>query len=60
MATLLLFIQLFIATYFGGVGTYAPIDSQTVIVKGTKADGTDGYAVIKGRTNPIIVSGDYD
>lgn len=60
MATLLLFIQMFIATYFGGVGTYSPIDSQTVIVKGTKADGTDGYAIIQGRTNPIVVSGDYD
>jgi hypothetical protein len=60
MATLLLFIQMFIANYFGGVGTYAPMDSQTVIVKGTKADGTEGYAIIQGRNNPIIVVGDYD
>lgn len=59
MATLLLFIQMFIATYFGGVGTYSPINSQTVIVKGTKADGTQGYAIVQGRTNPIILEGDY-
>ena len=60
MATLFLFIQMFIATYFGGVGTFSPIDSQSVVVKGTKGDGTSGYAIIKGRTNPIIVVGDYD
>lgn len=60
MSTLLLFIQMFIATYFGGVGTYAPMNSQTVIVKGTKANGTEGYAIIQGRSNPIIVVGDYD
>lgn len=51
---------MFIATYFGGVGTFSPIDSQSVVVKGTKGDGTSGYAIIKGRTNPIIVVGDYD
>lgn len=60
MATLLLFIQMFIATYFGGSGTFSRVDSQTVIVKGTKADGSEGYAIIQGRTNPIIVVGDYD
>ena len=51
---------MFVATYFGGVGTYSPMDSQTVVVKGKKADGTDGYAIIKSRSNPIIVVGDYD
>lgn len=60
MATLLLFIQMFIATYFGGVGTYTPVDSTTMLVKGTKADGTAGYAIIQGRTNPIIIGGEYD
>jgi len=59
MATLLLFIQMFITTYFGGVGTYAPINSQTVIVKGTKSNGTAGYVIIQGRNNPIILEGDY-
>ena len=50
---------MFITTYFGGVGTYAPINSQTVIVKGTKSDGTAGYVIIQGRNNPIILEGDY-
>lgn len=59
MATLILFIQMFISTYFGGVGTYSPIDSNTMIIKGTKADGTAGYAIVQGRNNPIILEGEY-
>lgn len=50
---------MFIATYFGGVGTFAPIDSQTLIVKGKKADGRQGYVIVQGKSNPIILEGDY-
>jgi len=60
METLLLFIQLFIATYFGGVGDYKAINRDTYEVTGLKADGTPGWAHIQGKDNPIILAGEYD
>jgi len=51
---------MFIATYLGGFGTYAPMDSQTAFVKSTKVEGTEENAIIQGRSNQIILVGDYD
>lgn len=60
METLLLFIQMFIATYFGGVGEYKAVGRDKVEVVGVKADGTSGWAIIQGTDNPIILGGEYE
>jgi len=60
MEALLLFIQMFIATYFGGVGEYKVVGRDKVEVVGVKADGTSGWAIIQGRNNPIILGGEYE